>query len=1128
MILRCEKCETMYMFTEAQLKNQNYKFTCKKCGHENSVALPSDTDLHDHSEEQGLPPEQEQPVIPDELAVHSDAPADQPAGEPPAPKEEEPAQHKSADLDDIFSTLGSQKAEDKGPGEKAPADKETLPDFDFSSPGISGEDTAPDAGGIPDAEMPVEGGREQVNKETDVIEGFEEFTMDDVKADAGPSGETGTGGTGEKEETTDTSWLESTSIQESPADKKQAAPADDVMPLEPLEMQEEMPEHTDTPAAAPRPAAEKPSEESSLLQESSVAVPELTPVPRETAAAQKSPALKKHVSRLVIAPIAGVVIVLAVLIGMYYYFVEYAPGNPDFKKLTYMSYSVIPASSQAKARALQLLNEADKEYLKGTISGYESSLVLYEQAVAADHHLVGAYTGIAKDFAVLKDRNSLQNQLRNSGKFLKRLKDVLHDDAQYSLVEGMVALANNDYEKASGDITAALRKPPVLPEALYYKAYIDYKQGEFLTQAASLLTQAVALEPEMVKASILLAEIYRKQDPSQALGILDSILARYPSNIAAAVLRARIEAEGPSGTTQAIADLTAVAAKYGATIDAYDKASLYEAIGTLNTEGKDYPAAIAAFTTSIQDNPSAGAYIGLGDAYLDSGSLDQAEQQYKSALAIDRSSIEANLKLGQAYYLDKKYVLAISAYNECLRLDAKNTAALYGMALAREGNGELDTALRTVQTAVQLSPGNPSFLTLNGRLLRKKKEYKDAAALLLSGVTQFPAYAPLHTEFAVVLSKEGDYPGALQQLNTAMTISPASATNNAYMADILNKESKYAQAEAYARKALAIDPHQPYAYEVLGDIYFNEKKYDDAVRSYNESIAIKPYEARVFYKLAMVYGAGSRFTLAVNALNNAIKINPTDAQYHYELGTAYRSLGNIQFAINEYTRAIDLDSTLADAYYQRGLINIEGKNDIAAVNDLKNAMKYAPDNPDYMLALSNYYYKNKETYAAIEYLTSALKIAPKNPEIHYRLGVADNYIGKVEDAKKEFRTALSLSPRYAQALVGLGTIAYQNGDMKTASQYYEKAVQLAPDDGDAYYALGTVDEYNGMYEKALTAYQYAVKYSKNPAAAYFKEGMMLSNLNEPDKAKAALLKAISLGLSSDMETMAKNKLQNLM
>ncbi len=1126
MILRCENCQTMYMFTETQLKKQDYKFTCKKCGHENTVALPSDVDVKEQNQQQEFPAEPKQSVTQQESITDIEsASVKESIKEPPAGENAEPEKGKM-DLDDIFASLETPKESEKQSAD-IHTDEETIPDIDFAD---TGKTDAAEEKQTVDTTSKDES-KDKFGNEGDVIEGFEEFTMDDIKhedeegkAAAEKIGET----KGIKED--NTSWLESTNIGESSSEKSKTETEEAVFPDETAHTHEgTIPEFFDTKSAEPQKTPEISAEDSSLLKEDGVNIPTSTPISKEANVIQKTVTSRKHVPKLLTVAVTAIIVVFAAFIGIYYYLVEYTPAHPDIKKLTFMSYSVLPVSAKSKSRAEQLLSEADKQYLKGTVGAYESSLGLYEQAIAEDHHLLKAYIGIAKDYALLKDRNNLRDQLKKSGKFLSRLKVMLDDNAQYNLVETMFAIANDDYNRASDEINKALQKSPDLPEALYYRVYIDFKQGEPMTTSTSVLQHALSLEPNLIKAKLLLAKIYREQqEPSKALEILDNILATYPYNISAVVLKADIHANSIKGTMQALSDLNAILKEAGNNIDTYDRASLYYTMGKLQVRIGNYPAAIEAFKNSLQNNKSIRTNIALGDAYLANGNMNDAEKQYKMAIATESTMVEGNFKLAHAYYLDHKYVLSISYYTECLKLEKNNPEVLYGLALAREENGELDTALNTIETAVKLSPDNPKFIALEGRLLREKKDYKNASAILSKAVEKFQDYAPLHTEYAVVLGKEGDYKSAIDQLNTAMSISPVSADNDAYMAEMLNMESKYPTAEKYAFKALSIDNALPHAYEVLGDIYFNEHKLNDSIKAYNSSIALQPYKANVFYKLSKVYIAGKLFTSAVSSLESAIKINPTDAVYHYELGNVYRDIGNIQLAINEYTKAIYIDSTMADAYYQRGLMNIEGKNDLAAINDLKNAMKYAPNNPDYMIALSNYYYKNKETYSAIDYLKMALKIAPQNPEIHYKLGVAYNYVGKIEDAKKEFLAALNISPNYSNAMVGLGNIYYQDGDMQKAQQYYEKALRIAPDNGDAYYALGTVYEYNGMFEKALTEYRYAVKFSKNPATAYFKEGIMLSNLDQPEQAKEALLKAISLGLSSDMENTAKNKLRNLM
>ncbi|MCL5277248.1 MAG: tetratricopeptide repeat protein [Deltaproteobacteria bacterium] len=1139
MILRCENCKTMYMFTEAQLKSQDYRFACKKCGHENTVALPSDAG----GKEQAATP------VPDETRP-SDVPGQVPQGGPQAPapkeapqemsevaqeallkdmpeelpkeaKEGPPPQHGVAahehvgeELEDIFSSLDTPKTDEKQP---APVEETASapghPEGAAQPPGSEAAGTGPPG------------------KDEDIIEGFEEFTMDDLKG--ADKDHAGTHGVPVDAGPPQTDWLQSAKIDETNEGTGEGGPPDETLPMENAIPEMLRDDETAAPGiheAVPEVLPGTQAAEHSMLTEETSVIPETLPASEglfeETQ--EVVPAYRGHLMKLLIAAGAGILVIVVALLGIYYYLVEYTPSRPDFNKLALMTYSVFPVSGRAKDQAQGILKDADSLYLKDTAHAYRRSLELYEKAASIDHRLTGAYVGIAKDYAVLKDIDNTGEQLKDSGRFLSRIGSLLHHDAEYDLLQGMIALANDDLSGAADRIRDALRKSPGLPEAMYYEAYLDFRQGGALTDTASILSQAITLDPAMTKARLLLAKVYRQQhDYPRAIELLDGILSGQPYNTSAAILKAELETDTASEVRQSIDRLNDVMAKGTREIDAYDGARVYSEIGRLEMIDNDYGAAIDAFKASIRSHPTTGAYIAMGDAYLKGGSLADAEKQYQTAVSSDSGSAEARFRLAHAYYLDHRYVLAISSYTDGLRLQSDSPQALYGLSLAREKNGELDVALDVAGRAVRLSPDNPEFIVLDGRLLREKGDYRDASDILSKAVEKFPDYAPLHTEYGVVLGDTGDYAGAIRQLTTAMQISPAAADTYAYMADMLERTGKYPEAERYALRALSGTNNFPYAYEVLGDVYLNEQRLNDAIKSYDTAISLLPYNAEVQYKLARAYIAGRMFTDAAASLAAAIKLSPGNALYHDALGNVYRNMGNIQSAIDEYTRALGADSTMADAYYWRGMMNIAGRNDLAAVNDLKNAIKYAPNNPDYMLAIANYYYDNKETFSAIAYLEDALKIAPKNPKLHYRLGVAYNYIGKIEEAKGEFATSLSLSPHYAKAMIGLGGIYYQQGDIQKALQYYEKAVRSSPQDGDAHYALGTVYEYNGMYEKALAEYQEAVRLSGSPAA-YFKTGMMLSNLNESDKAKAALLKAISLGLPADMESAAKDKLRNLM
>ncbi len=58
--------------------------------------------------------------------------------------------------------------------------------------------------------------------------------------------------------------------------------------------------------------------------------------------------------------------------------------------------------------------------------------------------------------------------------------------------------------------------------------------------------------------------------------------------------------------------------------------------------------AFAIFRLNVEQNPTAGAYVGLGDAYMAAGQTDMAVQNYKKALELDPMNHEAEQKLRQS------------------------------------------------------------------------------------------------------------------------------------------------------------------------------------------------------------------------------------------------------------------------------------------------------------------------------------------------------------------------------------------------------------------------------------------------------------------------------------------------
>ncbi|NLX25343.1 MAG: tetratricopeptide repeat protein [Lentisphaerae bacterium] len=88
-----------------------------------------------------------------------------------------------------------------------------------------------------------------------------------------------------------------------------------------------------------------------------------------------------------------------------------------------------------------------------------------------------------------------------------------------------------------------------------------------------------------------------------------------------------------------------------------------------------------------------GVDLGPGRAAFDRGEYEEAYNQFSAAFREDPSDLEANLALGEAAYMNKKYSHAVFAFERVLMAEPDHEKALLGMALALQALGRTEEAL---------------------------------------------------------------------------------------------------------------------------------------------------------------------------------------------------------------------------------------------------------------------------------------------------------------------------------------------------------------------------------------------------------------------------------------------------
>jgi tetratricopeptide (TPR) repeat protein len=156
---------------------------------------------------------------------------------------------------------------------------------------------------------------------------------------------------------------------------------------------------------------------------------------------------------------------------------------------------------------------------------------------------------------------------------------------------------------------------------------------------------------------------------------------------------------------QQAGDLTGAIEAYTRAIE-LDKtyAEIYNNRGVAYMAQKNYPAAIADFTRSIELAPSDAAYNNRANIYFSLERIEDAIVDFTLGLKM-KPSAEAFVNRGVAYQKTNRDTLALADYHEAIKLNAQFAHAyvLRGLLLLRIGKQDAD-AWKDLNKGFQLDP----------------------------------------------------------------------------------------------------------------------------------------------------------------------------------------------------------------------------------------------------------------------------------------------------------------------------------------------------------------------------------------------------------------------------------------
>lgn len=208
-------------------------------------------------------------------------------------------------------------------------------------------------------------------------------------------------------------------------------------------------------------------------------------------------------------------------------------------------------------------------------------------------------------------------------------------------------------------------------------------------------------------------------------------------------------------------------------------------------------------------------HYNYGAALQNADRIDEAAEQYYTALRFDPSYTKVHVRLAEVLAKQSKFDAAETHYKEAMRLEPHNTELRAGYAYLLERASRNDEAEIEYQNAIRLNPKAARILYNYGAFLDKKGKRDEAIEQYRRALRLDRHLADAHSDLGTALLVKGDIAQAKLHCEQAAKLQPKHADVHVNLGNVLAREGKISQAIVEYEEALRLDPNFKPAQENL-------------------------------------------------------------------------------------------------------------------------------------------------------------------------------------------------------------------------------------------------------------------------------------------------------------------------
>ncbi len=254
---------------------------------------------------------------------------------------------------------------------------------------------------------------------------------------------------------------------------------------------------------------------------------------------------------------------------------------------------------------------------------------------------------------------------------------------------------------------------------------------------------------------------------------------------------------------------------------------------------------------------------------------------------------------------------------------------------------------------------------------------------------------------------------------------------------------------------------------------------DRAIDFYKRAYALDPSSDVIGEQLAEMYFMSQRTPEAIDEVQSILRRDPSNVSSRRLLARIYvRALGNmtdttqqsniVNLAIEQFSEIVRLDPSDEDsAIWLARLYRLTNRH-VEAEQVLRSVIARDADNEDAVGQLVQLLLDEDKSEGAIALLQQSIQRAPSG-SLYDQLGDAYTQTRDLTHAEQAYRSAVDLEPDQVSHHRGLAQVLFDEGQYTAALSEYQKLVELQPDEAGNYLRLAEIYRQLQQLDKAEAA-----------------------------------------------------------